>query len=107
MELEGTEVFGRGVLQSLGAEKVIELADVIGVSVDGCLGQIADFHVLGHAPGDLGESVLIGRHVFGLVRLKRKRNPCRTQYAQRGSKAQDLTTETTVTSGHSPIEKNE
>jgi hypothetical protein len=62
VELEGSNVFaGRRIERFF--DKVGELADVVGVGIDGGVGQMADHHVFGQPPSDRAGAFLVGRHV--------------------------------------------
>jgi hypothetical protein len=95
MQLKVTNLFGPGVFDRGTVEKVGETADVIGVSIDGGLGQMSDLHITGHPHGDFGETILVRSHAAVLESARCRKTPACTASA----KAQGLTTETFVTTG--------
>ena len=76
MQLKVPDVIRRCLLDSLLAEELIELIDVIGIRVDGGGSQIANRHVIGQAPGNRSTSSLKRSHAKGpLMRAKRDDDP--------------------------------
>lgn len=55
MQLKTANILRRGVFERL-TDKVSEFSDVIGVGVNGGLGEISNFHTTGHSLSDRGES---------------------------------------------------
>ena len=62
MELEGSNVFRSGAVERF-LDEVEEVANVVGVSVDGSLGHVANLKVFGESLCDLAGAFSIRSHV--------------------------------------------
>ena len=61
MKLEGSNVF-RGSTVERFSDEVIEVANVIGVSINGGLGHVADLQVFGEPLSDVARAFFVRRH---------------------------------------------
>jgi len=95
VELEGPNVFaGRRIERFF--DKVGKLADVVGVGVDGRVGEMTNHHVLGESGGDGAGAFLVGRHVGS--KAKRRGDEVLSE-CLRNAKAQGHLIETFATTG--------
>ena len=95
MQLEGSDVFRGGAVERF-LDEVEEVANVVGVSINGCVGHVANLKVFGKPFYDLASSFFVRRHVVDPgVFLKRTKTP----EWLRKTKAQVLLIKTFVTSG--------